>query len=71
LRFTYDNKIQRVSAVLFGGMDEGNQGFADTWIWDGNDWSQVQDVDPSARVNPGLAYDSARDRVVLFGGSTV
>ena len=36
-----------------------------------HDWTQVQDVGPSARVNPGLAYDSARDRVVLCGGSTV
>ena len=31
-------------------------------------WTQKQDIGPSARVNHGLAHDSARQRVVLFGG---
>jgi hypothetical protein len=31
-------------------------------------WTQKQDIGPSARTAHGLAYDAARDRVVVFGG---
>jgi hypothetical protein len=31
-------------------------------------WTQKQDVGPSSRTNHGLAYDGARQRVLLFGG---
>src|SRR5215216_2416540 len=31
-------------------------------------WTQRQDVGPSARGAHDLAYDAARERVVLFGG---
>jgi hypothetical protein len=39
-----------------------------TWQWDGVAWTQVSDVGPPARVLSGLAYDSSREKVVLFGG---
>jgi hypothetical protein len=31
-------------------------------------WTQKQDIGPSSRVSHGLAYDSVRQRVLLFGG---
>ena len=33
-------------------------------------WTQKQDIGPSARSNAAIAYDSARQRVVLFGGQS-
>ncbi len=41
---------------------------ADTWEWDGTDWTQVADTGPDARSGHALAYDSNRQRIVLFGG---
>jgi hypothetical protein len=43
-------------------------GKAQTWEWDGRVWTQRQDMGPSARTQPAVAYDSQRDRMVLFGG---
>jgi len=34
-------------------------------------WTQKQDIGPSVRFNAGMAYDSARQRTVLFGGQAV
>ena len=42
---------------------------ADTWEWDGAEWTQVADTGPGARALNGLAYDAAREQVVLFGGA--
>jgi hypothetical protein len=41
----------------------------DTWAWDGKAWAEI----PGAKTatphwRPGLAYDSARHRIVLYGG---
>src|SRR5262249_50059757 len=47
--------------VLFGGASGSNL-FADTWIWDGTEWTQVADTGPAARSGHSLAYDSARNR---------
>lgn len=56
--------------VLFGGHsnDTGND-FADTWLWDGSNWTQPSPAsNPPARQFPALAFDSALAQVVLFGG---
>jgi hypothetical protein len=74
----YDEANQRV--VLFGGYGDSCTGPSgsciDTWTWDGVNWTQVgppavvtADNTPAARDYPSLAYDSARQRVVMFGGS--
>ena len=34
-------------------------------------WTQKQDIGPSARAGHALAFDSARGRVVLFGGDSM
>ncbi len=65
-RMTYDETRGRVVLVTawqapeFGWVNE-------TWEYDGVDWQYVTQA-PSWRYNFGLAYDSARQRVVLFGG---
>jgi hypothetical protein len=41
----------------------------ETWTWDGDRWTQAEDVGPGPRANHVMAYDSVRDVVVLFGGS--
>ncbi|MFQ5504282.1 MAG: kelch repeat-containing protein [Planctomycetota bacterium] len=54
--------------MLFGGWD-GKTLLGDTWEWDGQNWTKRSPRQaPSARAAHALAYDSARRRVVLFGG---
>jgi hypothetical protein len=56
---------------LFGGRD-GAVEFADTWEWDGQTWApKTPATSPAARWGHALAYDAARQRVVLFGGRNV
>lgn len=66
----YDRHRQRV--VLFGGyrLVEGKSfRLGDTWEWDGKIWQQVSTAGPSPRNGAAMVYDTARRRVVLFGGS--
>ena len=61
------------SAVwLFGGtpdLDADGSGLVDdSWEWDGTDWTQRQDIGPSPRRDSAATVDSARERIVLFGG---
>jgi hypothetical protein len=68
----YDGARQRL--VLFGGL--GSAGYlADTWEWDGVVWwtggawvMRQPPTVPPPRWSPAMAYDAARDRVVMFGG---
>jgi len=63
----------RARVVMFGGQgDRGDLG--DTWEYDGTTWTQTADArlvvtSPAARSFHAMAFDSARERVVLFGGS--
>ena len=77
---TYDSAQNEV--VLFGGV--GCQlGFQlypdcislpnenDTWVWDGNIWTQkAPPLSPTPRNSSMMAYDSARQQVLLFGGQS-
>jgi len=41
----------------------------ETWTWDGRTWTQTHPaISPSARQGGSMAYDAARQRVVLVGG---
>ena len=40
-----------------------------SWEWDGTHWTARQDMGPGPRVGHAMAYDTARDRMVLFGGA--
>ena len=57
--------------VVFGGMFDATGRFAnDTWEWDGTDWLETLPANqPSTRAVPSMAYDAARGKTVLFGGT--
>jgi hypothetical protein len=58
-------------AVLFGGQSESPFGqgvLGDTWTYDGKTWTQLPISGPSPRTFVKMVYDSARNRIVLFGG---
>jgi N-acetylneuraminic acid mutarotase len=58
--------------ILVGGVDIGGTGkyYYDTWSWDGSAWTEILPAHtfPYGRLLSCIAYDSARNRIVLFGG---
>ena len=55
--------------VLFGGND-GSGTVADTWIWNGSDWTELSPAtSPPARSDASMAYDPGTGQLVLFGGN--
>jgi hypothetical protein len=69
--FAYDPPRQVV--VLFGGQAThgGINLLSDTWEWNGSAWQQRSfTTRPSARAGAKMAFDSQRNRLVLFGGET-
>ncbi|MBI5922946.1 MAG: hypothetical protein HY847_15035 [Betaproteobacteria bacterium] len=54
--------------VLFGGNWDGSS-FSDTWSWNGASWLQKSPSHgPGYRSGHAMAYDAARNQIVLFGG---
>ena len=70
--FAYDSA--RGVSVMFGGGQTSDGAsftrFGDTWTWNGTTWTQHAVAGPPARMAPTMAYDAARQRVVLYGGAT-
>ncbi len=67
---TYDDR--RKVLVLYGGRSSG-QVYRDTWEWNGSSWIRRSDEtasSPGPLEHAAAAFDSARGRVVLFGGGT-
>jgi hypothetical protein len=64
----YDGSRARV--VLFGGWTgAADSQRKDHWEWDGRKWTErTPNIAPPARIRFSMAYDSARSRVVVFGG---
>ena len=62
---------RRGRLVLFGGiaLDSRGERRGDTWEWDGMAWHRAADGAIGTRDHHALAYDAARGRVVLYGGS--
>ena len=57
--------------VLYGGkvsIDISTAPSADTWAFDGKRWTQRQDIGPGPLQQAAIAFDSARNTVILFGG---
>jgi hypothetical protein len=52
--------------LLFDGGVQ--QGMASTWVWQNGQWTRASTGGPPLRNGHAIAYDSARNRVVLFGG---
>jgi len=65
----YDFARQRV--MMFGGSSTTGGGLLDdTWMWDGNDWTQLSPTNqPQPLFSIEAAYDINRDRAVIFGGA--
>ncbi|MBL9016286.1 MAG: hypothetical protein JNL83_19010, partial [Myxococcales bacterium] len=63
---------RRGVAVMFGGIEDDTPSpnvYGETWLWDGLGWLNASPTtSPSSRAWAAMAYDAARDRVVLFGG---
>ena len=61
----------RKEAVLVGGQTpaaQGGQIFQDTWVFDGNDWTQRTPATPLGAVALAAAYDPTIQQTVVFGG---
>jgi Galactose oxidase, central domain len=71
--------VAATAIVLFGGVNSIDPALpptdriihGDSWRWDGNAWTKVQDIGPAPRWGHGMAFRSDADRIVLFGGSSV
>lgn len=65
--FAFD--AARGNSVLFGGAQPTFGAYADTWAFDGRDWTQLSpSVSPPARGGAQMAFDSLRQLCVMFGG---
>lgn len=66
---TYDARHGEI--IMFGGGTNSGVLFGDTWRWSDASWSVAPGTGALqlARAYAALAYDSVRDRVVLFGGT--
>jgi hypothetical protein len=65
----YDAARQQV--VMFGGGNGTPTPYGDTWVFDGssNPWTQKFPVTtPGGRSNFRMAYDAARQQIIMFGG---
>jgi hypothetical protein len=65
---SYPTMARTQERTVLHGFPSEATGAMQTWEWDGRLWTQRQDMGPSVRYGHALAYDSERDRVVLFGG---
>ena len=68
--YAWDGSSSRF--IRFGGYNvttTSPRDYSDTWAWDGTDWSLLTPANsPPARSYGAMAYDEARQEVVLFGG---
>ncbi|MBI4712504.1 MAG: hypothetical protein HY762_04270 [Planctomycetes bacterium] len=65
----YDSARQKI--VIFGGIvgQDPAGGGDDTWEWDGTNWIGISLINsPISRSNHAMAYDSFRQKTVLYGG---
>ncbi|MFN7971656.1 MAG: kelch repeat-containing protein, partial [Acidobacteriota bacterium] len=62
---------RRGRVMLFGGDAQGSTTNSDTWEYDGTSWSPAAPPPPglAPRQLAAMAYDTARQRMVMFGGS--
>jgi len=62
-------------SILFGGiygLGGASSFFSETWVYDytGNAWvNRAPSAEPPSRAGHAMVYDSAHDKVILFGGS--
>jgi hypothetical protein len=69
VEFTMTYHGERAAVVLFGGYDLSSGAMlGDLWMWDGQAFTLLAGSGPPARYGHALAYDSARDRLIMTGG---
>jgi hypothetical protein len=61
----------RARTVVFAGFTFVGNKMSDTWEWDGTSWVERVPLgaSPIDRWKPAMAFDAARGRCVVFGGS--
>jgi len=67
------------SVILFGGVNSldlalppaDRRLYGDSWLWDGEGWTKVQDIGPAARWGHGMAFRIDAARTALFGGGSL
>ena len=72
ITMAYDEARQEI--LMFGGLGgpNGNLTFNDTWAWNGVNWALKSPThQPSPRGGYAMAYDEARQQIVLFGGASL
>jgi hypothetical protein len=69
----YDETRQRI--LLFGGTGQPGNYYGDnndSWEWDGTTWTDVTSADPDKlpriRNGQGMAYDTLRQKTMMYGG---
>jgi hypothetical protein len=65
-QMAYDPNLGQV--ILFGGIMYWGGHHGATNAWTGSDWVVKSSTGPSARIGHAMATDTARSKVVLFGG---
>jgi hypothetical protein len=69
MEMEYDSTNEKI--ILFGGWYSAGNLYDETWAYDNdsNYWTQKNPISkPSPRERPEMVYDSANQKVVLFGG---
>ena len=70
--FTLVYDQARDEVLGFGGYSTATMApLGDTWVFDGATWTQRPVAGPTPRSLCAAAYDDVRQRIVLFGGTTV
>jgi hypothetical protein len=69
-QFAACTDLLRLRTVIQGGMSASGQILDDTFEWDGSRWHQLTSS-PGRRFDHAMAYDLARGKTVLFGGSNL
>jgi hypothetical protein len=70
----YDSN--HLKTIVFGGksgtVTTSSVEYNDTWTFDGNDWTQVNTPNaPQARIYSGATFNPIRDRMIIFGGTSI
>ena len=67
----FDNE----TVLLYGGTSSltvsAAEVFGGSWEWDGDRWTERQDIGPGARWGHVMVFDDVRTCAVLFGGASV
>jgi hypothetical protein len=61
---------RRRSTLIFGGADD-RRVLGGLWQYRAGRWRLLSRLGPAPRTFPGIAYDSRRDRLIVFGGNRV